>query len=61
MDHLGCFIAGMFALTSEHTEDADRKAHYRQIGADTANTCHQSYIQTGARLLSLASLAPSDW
>ncbi|XP_014680078.1 PREDICTED: LOW QUALITY PROTEIN: mannosyl-oligosaccharide 1,2-alpha-mannosidase IB-like, partial [Priapulus caudatus] len=47
MDHLTCFAGGMFALGSEGSSDP---AHYMQLGADIANTCHESYSRTATKL-----------
>lgn len=40
------FTGGMFALGAK---SSDNEAHYLQLGADIANTCHESYIRTGER------------
>ncbi|KAI8792114.1 mannosyl-oligosaccharide 1,2-alpha-mannosidase IA isoform X2 [Biomphalaria glabrata] len=47
MDHLACFTAGMVALGAE---GSDNKEKYVSIGADLANTCHESYIRTATGL-----------
>lgn len=47
MDHLACFIAGMYALQSKHEWNPEKATHSVQIAAQIANTCHESYIRTG--------------
>ncbi|KAH9488780.1 hypothetical protein Btru_059411 [Bulinus truncatus] len=47
MDHLACFTAGMVALGAE---GSDNKEKYINLGADLAETCHESYIRTPTRL-----------
>lgn len=37
-------LAGMVALGAE---GSDNKEKYVSIGAELANTCHESYIRTG--------------
>jgi mannosyl-oligosaccharide alpha-1,2-mannosidase len=46
MDHLACFIAGMFALQSKHEEQEERRKHYLELAEQIADTCHESYIRT---------------
>ncbi|KAI1712093.1 glycosyl hydrolase family 47 domain-containing protein [Ditylenchus destructor] len=46
MDHLACFIAGMFALQSKHETDPERQRHYLELAEQIANTCHESYIRS---------------
>ena len=51
MGHLACFCAGMFALggyESAHSET--RNKYFIQLGADVANTCHESYARTKTKL-----------
>ncbi|CAL1528924.1 unnamed protein product [Lymnaea stagnalis] len=43
MDHLACFSAGMVAMGAEGSEDKEK---YISVGAELANTCHESYIRT---------------
>ncbi|XP_067947803.1 mannosyl-oligosaccharide 1,2-alpha-mannosidase IA-like [Watersipora subatra] len=47
MGHLTCFAGGMFALGAKASED---EAHYMELGADIANTCHESYTRTATGL-----------
>lgn len=47
MDHLSCFAGGMFAMGASSTEN---ESHYLQLGADIANTCHESYIRSDTKL-----------
>lgn len=47
MDHLACFIAGVFALQSRHETDPQRRAHYLELGVKIAKTCHEGYVRTG--------------
>ncbi|OTF78215.1 hypothetical protein BLA29_014763 [Euroglyphus maynei] len=47
MGHLACFAAGMFALgAKENAHDERRAEHFLKLGADIAETCHESYIRT---------------
>jgi len=46
MDHLACFIAGLFALQSKPEEDPERKTHYLELAERIAHTCHESYIKS---------------
>lgn len=43
MDHLACFTAGMFALGSKGSKN---EKHFVNLGAEIANTCHESYRKT---------------
>ncbi|MCL4146794.1 UNVERIFIED_CONTAM: hypothetical protein GTU68_002327, partial [Idotea baltica] len=45
MDHLACFAAGMLALGS-HVIKGDQTQRHGEIGAEVANTCHESYVRT---------------
>ncbi|KAL3883745.1 hypothetical protein ACJMK2_029979 [Sinanodonta woodiana] len=47
MDHLGCFCGGMLAMGAEGSDNKDK---YLQLGADIANTCHESYIRAATHL-----------
>ncbi|KAL5010690.1 hypothetical protein ScPMuIL_012995 [Solemya velum] len=47
MDHLGCFAGGMFALGAAGSDDEEK---YKQLGADIANTCHESYDRSATKL-----------
>lgn len=47
MDHLSCFAGGMFALGAKWSTN---ETHYLQLGADIANTCHESYIRSATNL-----------
>ncbi|KAI6232811.1 Alpha-1,2-Mannosidase [Aphelenchoides fujianensis] len=46
MDHLACFIAGMYALQSKNEWDPERAAHALRLAREIGKTCHESYIQT---------------
>uniref|UniRef100_A0A915CUX9 alpha-1,2-Mannosidase n=1 Tax=Ditylenchus dipsaci TaxID=166011 RepID=A0A915CUX9_9BILA len=46
MDHLACFIAGMFALQSRHESDPEKRKHFLELAEQIANTCHESYART---------------
>jgi len=46
MDHLACFIAGLFALQSKHEENSERKTRYLELAERIAHTCHESYIKS---------------
>lgn len=51
MGHLACFSAGMFALgANESAHEESRKSHFFQLGADIANTCHESYVRTNTKI-----------
>lgn len=52
MDHLACFIAGMFALQSKHENDTER-IHYLELAKQIANTCHEGYIRSGKFFLTI--------
>ena len=39
-----CFTAGMFALGSKGSRN---EKHFVNLGAEIANTCHESYRKTG--------------
>lgn len=43
MDHLACFTAGMFALGAKGSSN---EKHFINLGAQLANTCHESYRRT---------------
>lgn len=43
MDHLACFTAGMFALGAKGSRS---EKHFINLGAELANTCHESYRKT---------------
>ena len=47
MGHLTCFAGGMFALGAEGSL---KNEHYMKIGADIAETCHESYDRTAMKL-----------
>lgn len=47
MDHLGCFCGGMFALGAEGSVSPEK---YKQLGADIAHTCHESYDRSESKL-----------
>ena len=46
MDHLACFIGGMFGLTAANTNVTSTKAHYFKLAADISYTCHESYVRS---------------
>uniref|UniRef100_A0A5S6QES3 alpha-1,2-Mannosidase n=1 Tax=Trichuris muris TaxID=70415 RepID=A0A5S6QES3_TRIMR len=48
MDHLGCFIGGMFALHTMYDETAN--ITYRKLAREITRTCHETYIRTATRL-----------
>lgn len=47
MDHLACFIAGMFALQSKNEWEPEKAAHALELARQIGKTCHESYIRTG--------------
>ena len=42
--NLHVLAGGMFALGAKAS---DNEAHYMELGADIAHTCHESYTRTG--------------
>uniref|UniRef100_A0A7E4VWN9 alpha-1,2-Mannosidase n=1 Tax=Panagrellus redivivus TaxID=6233 RepID=A0A7E4VWN9_PANRE len=50
MDHLACFIAGLFALQSANEESTEAKAHALELATQIGNTCHESYIRTATKI-----------
>ena len=51
MDHLACFIAGLFALTVMHVPlNESDKLIYTQLAANITHTCHESYVRTPTKL-----------
>ena len=51
MGHLACFAAGMFGLGAKtNAHDQKRADKYLQLGADLANTCHESYVRTATKI-----------
>ncbi|KFD70069.1 hypothetical protein M514_17671 [Trichuris suis] len=48
MDHLGCFIGGLFALHTMFDESAN--VTYRKLAQEITRTCHETYIRTATRL-----------
>ncbi|XP_043243879.1 mannosyl-oligosaccharide 1,2-alpha-mannosidase IA-like [Amphibalanus amphitrite] len=49
MDHLACFIGGLYALAGVTDKNKD-SARYMEIGAEITNTCHESYDRTATKL-----------
>ena len=47
MGHLTCFAGGMFALGANGSRN---KEHYMKLGADIAETCHESYDRSTMKL-----------
>ena len=56
MDHLACFVGGMFALGGYYNVhqnkgstgvDKAKNEEFIKLGADVTNTCHESYTRTG--------------
>ncbi|KAK0425471.1 hypothetical protein QR680_009221 [Steinernema hermaphroditum] len=50
MDHLACFIVGMFALQSKNEPDYTRSKHFLELAENLAHTCHESYIRTDTHI-----------
>ncbi|KAI6183141.1 Alpha-1,2-Mannosidase [Aphelenchoides bicaudatus] len=46
MDHLACFIAGMYALQSKNEWQPEKAAHALKLAREIGKTCHESYIRT---------------
>lgn len=51
MDHLGCFIAGMYALQSKNEWQPEKAKHALKVAREIGKTCHESYIRTGKDFL----------
>ena len=51
MDHLACFVAGMFALEAINEVDEMRRKVALTLAEEIANTCHESYIRTGKHVI----------
>jgi len=47
MDHLACFIGGLYGLSAPHAADP---AHYTSLAEEITHTCHQSYTKTPTKL-----------
>lgn len=47
MGHLACFAGGMFALGAKGSKD---EAHFMDLGARIAETCHESYDRSPTKL-----------
>lgn len=47
MGHLTCFAGGMFAIGANGSHD---EQHYLNLGAEIANTCHESYDRATLKL-----------
>ncbi|KHN83808.1 Mannosyl-oligosaccharide alpha-1,2-mannosidase isoform B [Toxocara canis] len=46
MDHLACFIGGLFALESMNEASLERKSNALRLGEQIGNTCHESYVRS---------------
>ena len=49
MDHLACFASGLIALSGQSLEHK-QKQHFLELGAQIANTCHESYDRTATKI-----------
>ncbi|XP_037081844.1 mannosyl-oligosaccharide 1,2-alpha-mannosidase IA-like [Pollicipes pollicipes] len=49
MDHLACFIGGLYALAAV-TDSNKNSEQYARIGAEITHTCHESYDRTATKL-----------
>ena len=49
MDHLSCFASGLIAFSGQSLEQK-QKDYYLELGAQIANTCHESYDRTATKL-----------
>ena len=49
MDHLACFASGLIALSGQSLEQK-QKQHFLELGAELANTCHESYDRTATKI-----------
>ena len=51
MDHLACFIAGLFALSVMQAPlNEQDKILYTGLAANITNTCHESYARTPTKI-----------
>ncbi|XP_063712401.1 mannosyl-oligosaccharide 1,2-alpha-mannosidase IA-like isoform X2 [Symsagittifera roscoffensis] len=59
MDHLACFVGGMFALGGYYNVhqnkgstavDKAKNEEFIKLGADVTNTCHESYTRTATKI-----------
>ncbi|TKR93779.1 hypothetical protein L596_008176 [Steinernema carpocapsae] len=46
MDHLACFVVGMFAIQSKNEKNPEKSKHFLELAEKIADTCHESYIRT---------------
>ncbi|VDN06448.1 unnamed protein product [Thelazia callipaeda] len=46
MDHLACFIVGMFTLEALNEQNMQRRSDTLKLAEEVANTCHESYVRT---------------
>ncbi|OQV23908.1 Mannosyl-oligosaccharide alpha-1,2-mannosidase IA [Hypsibius exemplaris] len=47
MDHLACFVGGLYGLSAPYAKDPD---HYNMMGREITRTCHESYRKTATKL-----------
>jgi len=50
MDHLACFVGGMFALHAVNEVNETLSSRYMDLAKEIAHTCHESYIRTPTHL-----------
>lgn len=51
MDHLACFMGGLFALTVMYVPlNQTDKQIYHELAVNITNTCHESYIRTPTKI-----------
>uniref|UniRef100_F1KXX4 alpha-1,2-Mannosidase n=1 Tax=Ascaris suum TaxID=6253 RepID=F1KXX4_ASCSU len=46
MDHLACFIGGLFALQSMNEDSSEQRDKALDLAKQIGNTCHESYIRS---------------
>ena len=47
MDHLACFMGGLYALAAPHSSNS---THFMEMAKGITNTCHETYIRTQTHL-----------
>lgn len=50
MEHLGCFVGGMFAIGGHSLTDSEKKKHFMSLASNITDTCHESYMKTATKL-----------
>lgn len=55
MDHLACFIAGVYALQSKNEWQPEKALHALNIAREIGKTCHESYVRTSKQCVQYLS------